>query len=185
MPIKLFLDSVMMSADTGQSTRRAALAAAGLLVATPGLALFGSDELSYKRPVVSNCIYDITPISYLLTLVALKLKRFKEADSYIDDFTKCKYISNLTYYNYIKKYIQFRLNNASEKTIAQNLPENIIKDMRDENIFENMYLPPCPNCKECKISNFCLTKGIYRFQQCIDTYSKDICLKQNFTYHHV
>lgn len=134
---------------------------------------------------VSNCIYDITPISYLLTLVALKLKRFKEADSYIDDFTKCKYISNLAYYNYIKKYIQFRLNNASEKTIAQNLPENIIKDMRDENIFENMYLPPCPNCKECKISNFCLTKGIYRFQQCIDTYSKDICLKQNFTYHHV
>lgn len=52
MPMKLFLDSVMMSADTCQSTRRAALVAAGLLVATPGLALFGSDELSYKRPVM-------------------------------------------------------------------------------------------------------------------------------------
>lgn len=113
------------------------------------------------------------PVSYLLTLVAVKLKRYKDALSYFKDFTSYKYIEKTQYYKQIEKFLTYLAEGADKETIEKNIPGNVREDISDKKLFESIIEPKCPNCDECKLIDVCLTSGVYNLERHIFKASKE------------
>jgi YcaO-like protein with predicted kinase domain len=120
------------------------------------------------------------PVSYLLTLVAVKLKRYKDALSYFKDFTSFKYVEKKRYYKQIGKILTYLAEGADKETIEKNISENVKEDISDKNLFKSIIEPKCPNCDECKLIDVCLTSGVYNLEKHIFKASKENII-QNFT----
>ena len=121
----------------------------------------------------SDSIYRNIPISYLLTLISIKLKRYKEAISYLNDFVSLDFVSNKEYYQAIKEILNYRIKHKYSLK-HQKYNDKIEADISDENIFKDLFIPLCPKCSDCKLTNDCLTKGMYKLQDCINQASQNI-----------
>jgi hypothetical protein len=113
-------------------------------------------------------------------LVAVKLKRYKDALSYFKDFTSFKYVEKKRYYKQIGKILTYLAEGADKETIEKNISENVKEDISDKNLFKSIIEPKCPNCDECKLIDVCLTSGVYNLEKHIFKASKENII-QNFT----
>ena len=108
-----------------------------------------------------------------MTLISIKLRRYKEAISYFNDFVSLDFVSNKEYYQAIKEILNYRIKHKYNLK-HQKYNDKIEADISDENIFKDLFIPLCPKCSDCKLTNDCLTKGMYKLQDCINQASQNI-----------
>lgn len=121
------------------------------------------------------------PVSYFLALIAIHLKKYSEALSYLDDFSECEYISNKEYYSNVKAYLKLLLKNESINVIKKHVHQNIIEDLSPQKLFCNFPKFNCPDCSVCTLSTVCLTRGRFNLQRLIAK-SSDNNVDQIFDY---
>lgn len=113
-----------------------------------------------------NSFNGIYQISFFLTLLRYRLGKYDKALESLKEFTS-KGTGNDAYYKIVGEYFKLKksghTNIEVENTLLnlnydKNLVSEVCLDLSDEkNIFKNITLPKCPNCKSCNLSTECLT----------------------------
>lgn len=115
----------------------------------------------------SNSISGNMTISFFLILLRYRLGKYDKALESLKEFMS-KGTSNDIYYEVVMEYLKLKRDGYDHKDILNKILNNgyedtivleVCKDLEnDENIFNNVVLPKCPNCSLCGLKDECLTK---------------------------
>ncbi len=106
-------------------------------------------------------------ISYLMTLIWIKLEKFEDANKSLKNFIK---YNDHEYYNVVSSYLEYRSAKKNhrdaiillrnEGSYLSEYIELINKELKlSSKIFSNLKLPICPNCDSCELASSCYTKN--------------------------
>jgi ribosomal protein S12 methylthiotransferase accessory factor len=128
-----------------------------------------TDFFSYSGLIfsVNDSIYKDIEINFFLSLLNIRIKNYKKAFDYLNDFVTRKRkqkFANLDYYMCSLTYLKLKAENKEGDFIldylnaffGNTLGEEVYCDLNNEdNLFSNFELPNCPDCNNCPIQNRC------------------------------
>lgn len=116
------------------------------------------------------------PIGFLATLSEYKNKQYEKALYYYQFFLEELGVKENEYFENIKKFLKDKIDKTvnNEKQLYKKIQDEFDKD----NIFSNLLLPNCPNCRDCLVKSQCLSKRNTDFQKffinkCNSNFSKE------------
>ena len=106
-----------------------------------------------------ECYWNHLPLSYFMALLYYRSGNFNMAIKNLEIFMRSTNNANNNYYLQVLQYYSYLEKNKSVLEIERDIPAYILKEYKVENIFKNIDIPTCPNCNQCTLNKYCLTKG--------------------------
>lgn len=107
-------------------------------------------------------------VAFLLTQIWYKLEEYGSALNCFEQFLDTRPKEITPYYKMVRQYLQLKAEKKKIKEIKEFLHSNfadnkladeVLQDFSEpEEIFRHVKLPRCPDCRDCKLNEECLTR---------------------------
>lgn len=117
---------------------------------------------------IRDCDWSEMNLAFFMSLLRYRLGKFKEAFEAFEVFIKDRK-NDVAYYSAAFEYMKYKADGKShdeivdflyKKNFDRKVVDMVCSDLKDpKDIFQYVKFPVCPDCNNCHLDEFCITKG--------------------------